>query len=483
MTQRQKLPNVAPPAGQGPARSDGLTGQDMVLSTGLGSEAASVFSVRVSGAMGALLIGIFLGVSAHASRPWDILPGFIPAFLAIIVVADLITAALLLMHASLARRYDLLWLGGAYLFSGSVATGQALVFPGIASAAGLFHAGPQSAIWLWVFWHGGFPCLIGIAMAMRWRREHDTAAGAPRVYDGLLIAAFILGIVIGLEILVTRFQSLLPVLLTGHSYGNLTLTTTGGTVLLLNIGALAAVVLVTRGRSVIDLGLFIAVLAATIDVVLTLMAGARYSMGWYIGRAFSITCALPVLTIYLRELTWLHARVMRLNQRLAEQAHVDATTALFNRRYFNHVLADSLDQAADHRRRLGLLLIDVDHFKRYNDSLGHLAGDDCLYRVAQAVQGALHGPGEIAARFGGEEFAVILPGADPAMAEARAKAILNAVRELGLHHPDSPTASYVTVSIGIALAGPRTTIRALIAAADASLYAAKSAGRNQVGAA
>jgi diguanylate cyclase (GGDEF)-like protein len=470
MTQRQKLPNVAPPAGQGPARSDGLTGQDMVLSTGLGSEAASVFSVRVSGAMGALLIGIFLGVSAHASRPWDILPGFIPAFLAIIVVADLITAALLLMHASLARRYDLLWLGGAYLFSGSVATGQALVFPGIASAAGLFHAGPQSAIWLWVFWHGGFPCLIGIAMAMRWRREHDSAGRAPRPHDGLLVAAFILGIVIGLEILVTRFQALLPVLLIGHSYGNLALTATGGTVLLLNLGALAAVILVTRGRSVIDL-------------VLTLMAGARYSMGWYIGRAFSITCALPVLTIYLRELTWLHARVMRLNQRLAEQAHVDATTALFNRRYFNHVLADSLDQAADHRRRLGLLLIDVDHFKRYNDSLGHLAGDDCLYRVAQAVQGALDGPGEIAARFGGEEFAVILPSADPALAASRAEAILNAVRGLGLHHPDSPTASYVTVSIGIALAGSRTTIRTLIAAADASLYAAKSAGRNQVGAA
>lgn len=481
MTQRQIRQKVSPPRDPGPGRPGVLAAQDIVLSTGLGSEAASVLSVRAFGIMSALLIGIFLGVAAHASRPWDILPGFIPAFLAIVVVADLITACLLLMHASLARRTDLLWLGGAYLFSASVATAQALVFPGIASATGLFHAGPQSAIWLWVFWHAGFPCLIGIAMAMRWRREHDAAAGAPRPHDALLIAAFILAVTIGLEILVTRFHSFLPALLAGHSYGNLALTTTGGTVLLLNIGALAAVILVTRGRSVIDLGLFIAVLAATIDVALTLSAGARYSMGWYIGRAFSVTCTLPVLTIYLRELTWLHARVMRLNQQLAEQAHVDTTTALFNRRYFNHVLADSIERVADHRTTLGLLLIDVDHFKRYNDSKGHLAGDDCLYRVAQAVQGALGGPEEIAARFGGEEFAVILPGADRAMAEARAAAILSAVRALALHHPDSPTASYVTVSIGIAIAGPDITIPTLIATADASLYAAKSAGRNQAG--
>ena len=126
-------------------------------------------------------------------------------------------------------------------------------------------------------------------------------------------------------------------------------------------------------------------------------------------------------------------------------------------------------------------MIDVDCFKKFNDHFGHLAGDDCLRAVADAIRGAVHRAWDTVARFGGEEFAVLLPATDATGALHIAETMRRAVRGREIPHPDSPN-GIVTVSIGVATEDIEhyATAEALIAAADAALYAAKSAGRDRV---
>jgi len=280
--------------------------------------------------------------------------------------------------------------------------------------------------------------------------------------------------------MVTWFHAAMPVLITGRSYADLAHSPTGRAVLALNVIALGLVLLVTRGRTVLDGGLAIAVLASLLDAALTLKAGSRFSLGWYIARAGSVITAVSVLIVFLREVTLLYARVIRLNERLAEQAAIDVTTGLFNRRHFNRQLHVTLRDAARRRDTTGLLLIDIDHFKLFNDHYGHLAGDDCLHQVAQAIASATRRPRDIAARYGGEEFALILPATSADGSRHLAERVLMAIRALNLDHAGSPTAATVTVSIGVGSGRPGTRFEELIRTSDAALYAAKRNGRDRV---
>ena len=171
-----------------------------------------------------------------------------------------------------------------------------------------------------------------------------------------------------------------------------------------------------------------------------------------------------------------------LNRRLETLAHFDGLTGLINRRSFDELLATEFQRSMRERKPLTLLLIDVDHFKAYNDAYGHPAGDDCLRAMARTLLAALRRPGDRAARIGGEEFAVILPDTEAAGGTIVAQAIREAVRGLGLRH-DRSLERRVTVSVGVAdLDGsnPPASVRRFVARADEALYAAKAAGRDKV---
>jgi diguanylate cyclase (GGDEF)-like protein len=168
------------------------------------------------------------------------------------------------------------------------------------------------------------------------------------------------------------------------------------------------------------------------------------------------------------------------NQKLAELSATDSLTGLANRRRFTEVLRREWDRAVRTGTPLGVLMIDVDRFKRYNDEYGHLAGDECLRQVAAALAGAARAATDLVARYGGEEFAGVLPGADTAGALVVAERIRAAVEGLGLPHTGSE-AGFVTVSLGAAstMPGPELSPDDLLGRADAALYQAKSAGRNR----
>lgn len=167
------------------------------------------------------------------------------------------------------------------------------------------------------------------------------------------------------------------------------------------------------------------------------------------------------------------------HQKLARQSITDGLTGITNRRHFDEMLDVEWQRAARASASLSLLIVDIDHFKRFNDHYGHVAGDECLRRVAQLLQGCVRRAGEIVARYGGEEFAILLPGAGRAHAEDLAQRCLHAVAGLALPHVSSPTADHVTFSIGIAQLVPGSTRdpTSLVNAADAAMYRAKMAGR------
>ena len=167
------------------------------------------------------------------------------------------------------------------------------------------------------------------------------------------------------------------------------------------------------------------------------------------------------------------------NIKLQQLADIDGLTSLANRRRFDSVLQNEWMRAQRSQQTLSLLMCDIDFFKSFNDTHGHLAGDECLKKVAAVLGSSLRRPGDLAARYGGEEFALVLPDTDTTGATAIAELCRQQIEALAL--PNQPE-RYVTMSIGVASMVPTANAVPLdlIDHADRALYQAKNNGRNQV---
>jgi len=170
------------------------------------------------------------------------------------------------------------------------------------------------------------------------------------------------------------------------------------------------------------------------------------------------------------------------NRLLRGLAMQDPLTGLANRRQFDEMLGNEFRRVQRLQLPLGVIMLDIDHFKAFNDTYGHPAGDACINAVAAAVDSVLRRPGDLAGRYGGEEFAVLLPGTDSAGAATMGERIRAAVENLGLVHSETPW-GIVTISVGAAVIMPPIGPigpAAFMEAADTALYEAKRAGRNAV---
>lgn len=163
-------------------------------------------------------------------------------------------------------------------------------------------------------------------------------------------------------------------------------------------------------------------------------------------------------------------------------AYLDGLTGIANRRAFDERLRTEWRRAQRGGTPLAALLLDVDHFKRYNDRHGHQEGDACLRAVAEVLIGVPCRGHDLIARYGGEEFVCLLPGCDMTAAVRRAELLRAAVEESGIPHLESPVSEHVTVSIGAAVLMPddRTAPERLLESADDQLYREKGTGRNRV---
>jgi diguanylate cyclase (GGDEF)-like protein len=174
-------------------------------------------------------------------------------------------------------------------------------------------------------------------------------------------------------------------------------------------------------------------------------------------------------------------RLESANEELETLALFDALTGVANRRAFDQTLNDRWQRAIRRGSQLVLILLDVDHFKNFKDSLGHPAGDECLCQIARAMSGALMRPDDFLGRYGGEEFGIILPNTDLDGASVLASRIQESIQSAAIHHPNSPVGPLVSVSSGIAIGPTNSTnsMSQLISAADRALYQAKQNGRNR----
>ncbi len=174
-------------------------------------------------------------------------------------------------------------------------------------------------------------------------------------------------------------------------------------------------------------------------------------------------------------------RLTNANEELERLARIDGLTGIANRREFDANLDREWRRMCREKKPLALIMCDVDHFKRYNDTYGHQGGDDCLRKVARALAGWARRPGDFAARYGGEEFALLLADTDAKGAGYVAQSVCDAVRTLEIPHANSSVCQHVTLSLGVSvlIPEPEGSSHELVEAADQALYDAKKKGRNR----
>lgn len=176
-----------------------------------------------------------------------------------------------------------------------------------------------------------------------------------------------------------------------------------------------------------------------------------------------------------------HLELKRYRDLLADLVWIDGLTGVRNRRYFDECFPREFRRAWRAQTALSLILMDVDYFRQYNDSYGHLAGDDCLKTIAQTLTSSLRRPADVVFRYDGEEFACLLPDTEVDGARALAEKMLARMRELAIRHKDSPH-HIATLSMGLATLRPsrEQQIADLVDLAEQALQRAKTLGRNRV---
>jgi diguanylate cyclase (GGDEF)-like protein len=596
------------------------------------------------------------------------MPAFIPSFETALIFSDLITAILLFCQFAPLRSRALLALACGYLFDALIIIPHALTFPGAFSETGLLGAGHQTTIWLYIFWHAGFPLFV-LAYAMLANRDEASVPAPIRTAKTIAFSvAGVAAIVFALTVLATIGQALLPIIIRDGDYSGLLTTGAVPGSLLVTVLALIAVWR-RRRQSVLDLWLVVVVCACFLDLARSVLVLARFDLGWYAGRGFALLASCALLLLFLAQISRLHVRLakavataetrntelvrehgirrsaeyslelsnaalvmradlldklsrmtnrlqlsrseaeladlfrvlapemlnhhrgklylmshaknilvqaaawsapmtsmpefapeeccgvrsgrfhywsgqdgdvacqhvttaglsayvclplvaqgetvgliylegirqgaarlepgqlshlqvfaenvaltlinIRLRETLRDEAIRDPLTGIFNRRYLKEALEIDLARAGRSKGSLACIMIDVDHFKWFNDSFGHDAGDLVLKQFAEKLT-TLCRKGDIACRYGGEEFILVLPGANVEDAATRAEEIREAVKALAVTQQGTMMGQ-IALSIGVA-AYPMHALTAetLIAAADAALLAAKRAGRDRV---
>lgn len=188
------------------------------------------------------------------------------------------------------------------------------------------------------------------------------------------------------------------------------------------------------------------------------------------------------LTQEIRERRQAESELAVANLELQRLAALDGLTHLANRRRFDEYLAQEWNRMAREQKSLSLILCDIDYFKRYNDSYGHQAGDQCLQQIAERMSGVIHRPADVVARYGGEEFVIVLPNTNAEGAMHIARSLQHGIRLLQIPHAQSSVDTYVTLSMGVTATVPQpgTSADILVEMADNALYEAKARGRNLI---
>jgi diguanylate cyclase (GGDEF)-like protein len=407
-----------------------------------------------------------------------VLPGFagyMGMFSASTCIINLLVATLLFCKGTIEEIGNPIRLGAAYLFVSLMTIPLTASFPG-GMAPDQLIGGPSSPGWLYCFWHIGFALSI---IRYAWLRGRATPRSASLRWEIIGVAAA----TAVATLTATVGAQYLPPLIdqrSGFVSFNRSATTIQYAALAITCLAIAALRWLPS-RSAGRTWVTVAMVATCLDLWLTIQGAGRFTLGWYLAMLGSLLAALVVLVSLLHEITWLYGQAASANRLLSDLARHDGLTGLPNRRCLDETLEMEWRRATRDGTPLSLLMIDVDHFKAFNDVLGHQRGDDCLKRISAELRLHTRRPADLVARYGGEEFVILLPETPALHAIAIAERVRSTIEAAAIAHPSSPHGC-VTVSIGVATQYPELTsaVADLLSSADRLLYQAKHNGRNRV---
>ncbi|MGA3036749.1 MAG: sensor domain-containing diguanylate cyclase [Vulcanimicrobiaceae bacterium] len=380
-------------------------------------------------------------------------------------IAFQLTTALLLYGQWRAGRHPSTgFLAIAFAFSAIMTLIFVVEYPDLVTSGGVIPVVPSTVGYFAFAWQLGTYVLLGVYAATSQRlRPFD---------NGVWITAGVAGVfVLGLLLLVITSGAALPPLAVDGHFTAINQLVLHPITLLIGVAALVSVVAATRLKRSIDVyaALFLAGLVA--DAYLLQVGSERFSFGRIGARLEVLIVSATVAFVMIRHVNLLYRQLTTENRRLARAAMVDPLTGVANRRAFDVHIEGLVGSAV-------LLIIDIDHFKNYNDLEGHRAGDDCIRRVARALAANVLRSEDLIARYGGDEFAAILHDIDLDDAIHVAERIRRAVSDLAI--PAGEAGGTITVSIGVAAFLPGEDTSELVRRADEALYRAKSDGRNRV---
>ena len=416
---------------------------------------------------GAVLL-LMLGVAASVAPFASLSPSLQETALGTVYIASttlqFVTTAILYGQWRAGRHVSTGILAVAFAYSTALMLVFLVEYPRGLTASGLFPLAAGTLGYVWASWQFGTFVLFGVFAATARRvRPLDSAVTAAAL--GALAAA------IGLTVAIILKSGTLPILSVDGKFSAFAEHVLHPILLALGIAALIAVVAMTRLQRWIDVYATLFIIGLIASTYLIQIGADRYSFGRFGARVEMFIVSLTVCFALIRQVNHMYWQLTAENRRLAHAALADPLTGLANRRAFD-VHLESLDPSAC------LLVIDIDRFKAYNDLEGHGSGDDCIRRVARTLAANVLRSEDLLARWGGDEFAVVLHDIDLDDAIHVGERIRRAVADLSIptHGVDAP----LTVSIGVAAYLPGETPNELVRRADEALYRAKADGRNRV---
>lgn len=387
-------------------------------------------------------------------------------------LADLLTAFLLLAQFYVNGNVFLALTAGAYALTGTLSWAYLVAMPGVFRIDAFTLADHKTSTYLWLIWHCTFPAIVIFAALKERTLGRIFSRRKIRLVTSAVIVLPMFSAIAGYELLLA-YHDALPALIVDNRFQTIYKFGFVPFAIALNLAACGVLLGRRRHSTPLEICLSIATFSAALDAFLNVGTGL-YTYAWDAGKAITVFTATVVLAMILFEIAGVYGRLERI-------AKIDVLTSLYNRRAFEEYFGPVFRNARRLHNKMGLLIIDVDYFKKFNDSYGHLAGDECLRRVAQAMAQCITRPLDSLARYGGEEFVVLLPDTSLAGAFVVAEHIRAVVEKLEIF-VDEHVRAKVTVSIGIGYVTDAAAFdeTVLFAGADRGLYDAKDRGRNRV---
>lgn len=417
------------------------------------------------------LVGCF--ASFMSKTVWPIVPGFISMCGISIFFTSLQTAFLLYNQSKLDLDSSVALLAAGYLAVSLLALARIIFLPGIILDLDYFGVNTQATAWIWTIWHLIFPCAVILYSLKNLNTISCNYKASQLIFKLTPIAAF------STILLLVLIDDSLPILVKNNNYA----FTAWMDLSLLILTAISLVILLISRRINYrqDVWLALAVIVHGLDIFYGLVGEVRYSAGWYLGMINSVISSSLILGVFIYQ-------ILNFAKLKNEETHyfkyiseIDPLTKIPNRRKFDTMLTALWELGLEQNRPLCLIMIDVDNFKAYNDSLGHPTGDKCLISIAKQLSQIPKRTTDFTARLGGEEFAILLYGADKVIGFKIAEQTRKSIESLKIPHPTSPS-SYVTISVGMVSLIPdvSTSHDVFLNMADQALYKAKTNGRNRV---